>query len=758
MPEYLAPGVYVEEVQIGSRPIEGVSTSTAGFLGETERGPTEPRLIDSFAEFERTYGGFDLYRKGGALQTKYFAYAVEGFFRNGGKRCYVARVTPKNAKMAAFTLRAGGDPPPGTLSTVGRLGLGLVPVGETAAETLAVTNVGGTELVLSTADLSVTGGTNTEDAEFVPTAEFEGETTLPPGESTELTVTFEPESAGAKNATLEVDAGDEPLSVRLEGAARDGLLDASPWRVDFGSVEAEETATQTVTLRNTGDAAVTVAEDDVSVAAGQDTEDDEFVVTTDFGEGETTTLAPGDAMDLSARFTPGDDGPKQATITAALDDGQVVVRLVGNLTRDDEPAETVPSEEGAPVAEATAVGPGQWGNNVALVVGNVTGVQAGGDDAPFRLTVRYWSDADAEVAFEHGADPEHDAVPDPAVEEVYDNLSTNENHSNYYEKVINGSSNLVTLRRLGDGRPATGTPDAPVVARLDGGSAGPAQLSDYKGRETAGERTGLAAFEEIDDISIVNAPDEVTVANLTNEVVDHCEKMGDRFAVIQAPERAERPSKLRPPVDSKNAAFYYPWIRVADPATNAETLVPPGGHVAGIYARTDTERGVYKAPANEVVRGTLGLQKAVSKADQDVLNPKGVNCIRSFPGRGIRVWGARTSSSDAAHRYVNVRRLLLYIEESLDEGTQHVVFEPNDEALWARVRQSISGFLTTTWRDGALQGTTPEEAFFVKCDRTTMTQDDIDNGRLKVLVGVAPVKPAEFVIIRIAQWTGDAGN
>ncbi|MDS0301132.1 phage tail sheath subtilisin-like domain-containing protein [Halogeometricum sp. S1BR25-6] len=648
---------------------------------------------------------------------------------------------------------------PGMLGGSARLGLGLVAVGETATKTLSVRNIGRTDLVVSADDLTVSGGADTEDEEFVVTSESDGETTLAPGDSVELTVTFEPESAGEKNATLEVDAGETPLEVRLEGSARDGVLNASPWRVDFGSVSGGETATAALTLTNTGEEAVTVAEEDVEVVAGGDTGTDEFAAAVDLGEEGTTTLAPGDALDLSVRFAPNDDEPKRATVVTSAADGLVAVRVVGNLADEEERSSGPTSTESdAPVLEATAVGPGPWGNNVALVVSDALGAQPGSDDAPFRLTVRYWSDADAEAAFDHGANPEHDAVPDPSVEEVFDGLSVNEADGNYYEKVVNGTSNLVTVRRLGEGRPATGAPGSPAVSRLDGGSGGSAQLSDYAGRTTAGERTGLAAFEEVDDIAIVCAPDEVTVANLTNELVDHCERMGDRFAVLQAPERADRPSKLRPPVDSGNAAFYYPWIRVADPATNAEKLVPPGGHITGVYARTDAERGVHKAPANEVVRGAIGLQKNVSKGDQDVLNPKGVNCIRSFPGRGVRVWGARTTSSDAADRYVNVRRLMLYIEESLDEGTQHVVFEPNDEPLWARVRQSISGFLTTTWRDGALQGATPEEAFFVKCDRTTMTQDDIDNGRLKILVGVAPVKPAEFVIIRIAQWTGDAAN
>jgi phage tail sheath protein FI len=210
---------------------------------------------------------------------------------------------------------------------------------------------------------------------------------------------------------------------------------------------------------------------------------------------------------------------------------------------------------------------------------------------------------------------------------------------------------------------------------------------------------------------------------------------------------------METPVDSTYAGYYYPWIEVIDPNTGTKELIPPGGHVAGIYARTDQETGVHGAPANEVVRGAQGLQVNLTKGEQDVLNPKGINCIREFQGRGIRVWGARTTSSDPEWKYINVRRLFLYLKQSIDEGTQWVVFEPNDEDLWARVKQTIEQFLTTVWRDGGLMGSTTEEAFYVKCGWSTMTQDDIDNGRLICEIGVAPVKPAEFVIFRISQWT-----
>ncbi|MFD8555513.1 phage tail sheath family protein, partial [Streptomyces fradiae] len=241
-------------------------------------------------------------------------------------------------------------------------------------------------------------------------------------------------------------------------------------------------------------------------------------------------------------------------------------------------------------------------------------------------------------------------------------------------------------------------------------------------------------------------------------LVTHCEQLGDRFAVLDPRDGLDIEGVLafREPFDTRYAALYHPWLVVRDPATLRDVEVPPSGHLAGIYARVDVERGVHKAPANVVVRGirqTDGFAQDITRRHQDLLNPRGVNALRFFPGLGHRVWGARTLSSDSSWKYVNVRRLFLYLEESIDEGTQWVVFEPNDESLWALVRQTVGNFLTTVWRSGALAGTTADEAFFVACDRTTMTEDDLANGRLVCVVGVAPVHPAEFVIFRIQQKT-----
>lgn len=313
-----------------------------------------------------------------------------------------------------------------------------------------------------------------------------------------------------------------------------------------------------------------------------------------------------------------------------------------------------------------------------------------------------------------------------------------------------------------------------VLWPLDGGDDAISQVFDttYIGLDDPNpeNRTGLHSLRNIEEISIVACPGRTNV-QIQNALINHCELMRYRFAVLDA----HRPpndmlanvQNQRQQFDTKYAALYHPWLLIPDPyAVNPAQIqdypIPPSGHTVGIYARTDIERGVHKAPANEVVRGITGLQRILNKEQQDILNPYpvNINVIRDFRdnNRGIRVYGGRCITSDSDWKYVNVRRLLIFIEASIDRGLQWVVFEPNAEPLWARVRRSISNFLTLVWRNGALEGTKVEEAYFVKCDRTTMTQTDIDSGRLIVVVGVAPVKPAEFVIVRIGLWTAHADD
>jgi uncharacterized protein len=398
--------------------------------------------------------------------------------------------------------------------------------------------------------------------------------------------------------------------------------------------------------------------------------------------------------------------------------------------------------------------------------------------------------------------------PDPAVPsrdsmiiatESFRHLSMDARHSRYFVKVIgdmNGPPRLEDRRpdgesqliRVAEADLAADTaairagPEAltdllasgltaPARHALRGGDDSIATIDDnvYLGLDDVEplNRTGLHALKTIQNVSIVAVPGQGS-AQLQAGLIAHCELMRYRFAVLDA----ELPDasladvqQQRQSFDTKYAGLYYPWLTIPDPDPDTLTVIrdfalPPSGHMLGIYARTDEERGVHKAPANEVVRGITGLTRKLNKGEHDILNPSpvNINVIRDFrpDGRGIRAWGARCITSDSDYKYVPVRRLLIFVEQSIERGLQWVVFEPNSEMLWARVRRTIRNFLTDVWRSGALEGVKPEEAFFVKCDRTTMTQTDIDNGRLICVVGVAPVKPAEFVIVRIGLFTAHA--
>jgi phage tail sheath protein FI len=291
---------------------------------------------------------------------------------------------------------------------------------------------------------------------------------------------------------------------------------------------------------------------------------------------------------------------------------------------------------------------------------------------------------------------------------------------------------------------------------------------EFQGKVT--ERTGVEGLEALDDVTILCVPDLMspmpgqdldldTIKAVQTMMIAHCERLGDRVAILDPPPNLtpQEIKKWRMEIagyDSNYAALYYPWIQIMDPVTNRPTNIPPSGHMAGVWGRNDATRGVHKAPANEVVLGAIGLAYQTTKGEQDTLNPNGVNCIRAFPGRGIRVWGARTLTSNPAWRYINVRRLFNFVEKSIENGTQWVVFEPNDRKLWARVRRDVTSFLKVVWRSGALFGSSPGEAFYVKCDDELNPPESRDLGRLIIEIGMAPVKPAEFVIFRISQWAG----
>ncbi|MGF7031717.1 phage tail sheath protein FI [Paenibacillus mucilaginosus] len=365
------------------------------------------------------------------------------------------------------------------------------------------------------------------------------------------------------------------------------------------------------------------------------------------------------------------------------------------------------------------------------------------------------------------------------VVEVFENVSLNDTSTSYIENALSGSR-LIQLEsaRLEEMSERVYSPYRSLTGQDEGYSSDlkppvryfsfqdgddgsvdklniPADI--YIGTdEGPGNRSGIKAFVDNDEVSILSVPG-ITEPAVQKALVDHCENLGSRFAVLDIPldfKKAEELLAHRNHFDSSYAAVYHPWVQVYDALEKRNAFMPPSGSVAGVYARSDTTRGVHKAPANEVVRGALGLSCQYNAQEQAILNPRGVNLIRAFTGQGIRIWGARTCSSNGLWKYVNVRRLFIFLEESIRAGTNWVVFEPNDQALWSRVNLTIDSFLTTVWRSGALTGGSPSEAFYVQIGRNTMTQDDIDNGRLICVIGVAAVKPAEFVIFRLTQKTG----
>ncbi|KOU08800.1 tail protein [Streptomyces sp. NRRL F-5755] len=342
--------------------------------------------------------------------------------------------------------------------------------------------------------------------------------------------------------------------------------------------------------------------------------------------------------------------------------------------------------------------------------------------------------------------------------------------SDFYKVVRKNTATLVTgweefRTAFGDLQEGNSTLAHAVYGFLDNGGSRCWVVRVIEGSTDAETDAALIAaldqLQPIDEIALVAVPGAVSDA-VQKAVLAHCENTftQDRFAILDGRRtRALTKAAIQGGTDdSSYGAIYFPWIEVFDPVTGRNLVVPPSGHIAGIYARVDSTRGVHKAPANEVIRGALDVELRISREQQAGLNPEDINVIRRFDGN-ITLWGAHTlaGKEDAEWRYINVRRLFLFLRESIDEGTQWVVFEPNEPGLWAKITRNVTAFLTSVWRDGALLGATPQEAFFVKCDADTNPPDVRDRGQVVTEVGVAVVKPAEFVVFRISQFAGPGG-
>jgi phage tail sheath protein FI len=749
MPEYLSPGVYVEEIDAGPRPIAGVSTSTAGMVGVTQRGPTDgkPKLVTNFLEFQTTFGGFlpepdqpvrDRWASDPAEGGRWwlFPLAVKGFFDNGGQRLYVKRVASAGAEAASGTLGQGLVSAVARDAAAGSTSLELSHlVGFTGADTVSI----------------VRGGDNVEIG----------------------TATITSYTVGGRVVL------DTPLTTEVK-AGRGDYVQVGP-RVATPSLRFSAAS------NGSWGAGVEVrVQPSVSAALpvlAEPSEGPLFV--TQFAE-----ESPADSDTIVVNAVPGlDPGPLPDDVWILVGDRRFAVAEVGapadgRVTLTLAPGTTHPVWR--PGLGVRRVRLANTGAGPVLRVGGASRLYENAvtqlDTGTALTTLRVVSVADDLVTFDADTpDQVFESARVNLIEATVDTRFTDPGGGSVTETfrnlrlgpdtdpasmsaVLASQSRLVTATSLPDlssdpalfPTPATGV----WLPLAEGGTDAFEELAvgDFVGTDGgSGKRTGIVALEDIDEISVCAVPG-VWSGTVESALITHCELLKDRFAILDPQDGLdiEGIQTFREPFDTKYAALYYPWLVANDPSTNRFVEVPPSGHLAGIYARTDTERGVHKAPANVVIRGirlTDGIAQDVTKRHQDLLNPKGINAIRFFPGLGQRVWGARTLSSDTQWKYINVRRLFLFLEESIDEGTQWVVFEPNDESLWALVRQTVSNFLTTVWRSGALAGATADEAFFVTCDRSTMTEDDIANGRLICVIGVAPVFPAEFVIFRIQQKT-----
>jgi phage tail sheath protein FI len=368
------------------------------------------------------------------------------------------------------------------------------------------------------------------------------------------------------------------------------------------------------------------------------------------------------------------------------------------------------------------------------------------------------------------ADPTYKVVVTSGADrEEYPGVSLKKGRT-YIATKVNATSKLIKIEETGAALPDTKI--ATGKYSLTAPSVSPSEATPQQFEGDVAQRQGIGGLAAVDEISIVVVPDAMQFAkngddtglrDLQGKIIAHCENLGDRMCILDAPP-GMIPQEIfewrmnKAGYDSKMAAFYYPWIEVMDPITRRPITIPPSGHIAGVWARTDTRRGVHKAPANEVIMGANGLAFQVTHQEQGSLNKNGINCIRAFPGRGIRIWGARTLSSDPEWKYINVRRLFNYVSETITVGTQWSVFEPNDPGLWRTLSINISNFLTQVWRSGALFGASPGEAYFVKCDAETNPPESVEAGMVICEVGIAPVKPAEFVIFRLSQFTGGGGG
>jgi Bacteriophage tail sheath protein len=777
MPQYLSPGVYIEEL-VGPHPIQGVSTSTTGMVGVTVRGPTDgkPKLVTNFNEYQVTFGGFvpipgaDVVRQwgsatnleGGAWWT--LPLAVKGFFDNGGQQLYVKRVFSGGANGA--TAASG------------------FPVGGLVTEVTKDAAVGDSTLVLR----NLLGIQNQIKLKLVrgDTGQYADQPTVHSYDSKLGTVTLEQPLAHE----VRVGRGDVvEISTPLSGAAAADPANATAvfqakalgaWGNDLQTQIRPMVGASMSILPDpgTGGLAITALHNDVAVDIAQ-------VVVPVAAQTFDASIDTQQVVIAGRRFqasAPQVDQPSAGLLTFTISPENPQDQLHHPAWKSGLAVQRLRQANPGPGNQLVVNGAQNLYKDAIVELDNgtqkerTTVASFSGSVVTFNTALAHkyvetdWLRViEAEVRLRYQPTINGSPVGQP-VEEDFTNLRIADagtslaGDPNSLWIAVSNQSQLVTLEpgiafSTDLMQFPTASPHGGWLKLTSGDDKlGALSVEDFVGIDGgSGHRTGIQALEDIDEIAICAVPG-MWSQTVQSALIEHCTLLKDRFAILDPPdgEDIDGIGAFRQVLNTEYAALYYPWCITVDPSTSQNVHVPPSGHMAGIYAATDIDRGVHKAPANVVIQGINlvgGLAADVTKREQDVLNPVGINALRFFPGRGELVWGARTLSSDTDWKYINVRRLFIYVEKSIFNGTQWVVFEPNNDQLWALVRQSITAFLTTVWQSGALAGTTQDQAFFVQCDRTTMTQDDLDNGRLICIIGLAPVFPAEFVIFRFEQKT-----
>ena len=757
MSEYLAPGVFVEEVSFRSKSIEGVGTSVCGMVGPTRFGPVRgiPEVLTSYGEFEKIFGDpqpLNLKKDGNSIKVpNYTALAARAFFENGGKQLYLTRV-----------IAGGNDSDEYGSNATAKVASASVASGRIRFDARYPGSGGNLDLLVVWQD----------QENLIRSRSFSKFSDIPL--NAEGLVTF---TNLGKQVNLDEDPELEDVFVGTVGH------DNAKFPLKTFQALVKKTANGFQFLASTN-AKVTNTNNTVeSVAASQFGTDivsaainaipfefkQTYISTPVTGKLDASTpceMVLSSASDLRAFFNintsitrlRGTINADGSTFTTSVDDGDAAT--------DDTKV--------IPITVFSAF-PGlvksfKLQRNFSLqAIRRKTTLQdsigmPGTGEPVYASPVLSLDKSQANfIGTILTRDPEKtlDKLTIPLVCSVTDG-STSELFADLCKLFVDQVGSGGNIKKVLN--PDTSVKDPRHVIVLSGGEDGdfPAAI-DYAGEIDDKGSTGFSALEHVEDVSIVATPSAVIDSSrhqsIAVELEKHCVKMRYRFGLVDTREdmSLSEIQTFRNNFDNSRLALYAPWVVVSDPTGEKDTInLPASGFMAGIYARTDVERGVHKAPANTPVLGALRFTQNINKFQQELLNPRGINCLRSFSGRGHQVWGGRTLSSDPEWKYVNVRRYFLYLERSIEKGTQWAVFEPNGDRLWANVVTTVESFLFNEWKNGRLLGAKPSDAYFVRCDRTTMSQNDLDNGRLICEIGVAPLTPAEFVIFRIGQKTADA--